>query len=218
MLRGKRLVIIENNSTKEIVSLVRSDKADIGVMAGNLEHFRARHKDLKIISSSPLLPQSIVAVSPFVNESDSLTIKKVLMSIPKSKRGLGREDYGPGKQPDYSSLRRTVELAKTLSACVQTESGKSVLGCPKESQATTYLGWIDDIIPLKDYAVLRIGTTDGQEILARASRDLLQLISAHDTLDELRRRHVRITVANPAGSTERNKYELTSPNQIEIVR
>jgi ABC-type phosphate/phosphonate transport system substrate-binding protein len=218
MLKGKKLEIIENNSTKDIVSLVRNDKADIGVMAGNLEDFPTRHKDLKIISSSPLLPQSIVAVSPFVSESDRLTIQKVLFSIPKSKRGLGREDYGPGKQPDYSALRRIVELAKTLSACVQTESGKAVLGCPKASQVTSYLGWIDDITPIKDYAVLRIGTTDGREILARASRDLLRLISAYDTLEKLRSRHVRITVANPAGSTERIEYELTSPNQIEIVR
>jgi ABC-type phosphate/phosphonate transport system substrate-binding protein len=218
MLKGKRLEIIENNSTKDIVSLVRNAKADIGAMAGNLEYFHARHKDLKIISSSPLLPQSIVAVSPFVSESDRLTIQKVLMSIPKNKRGLGREDYGPGKQPDYSALRRTVELAKTLSACVQNESGKAVLGCPKAIQATTYHGWIDDITPHKDYAELRIGRTDGREILVRASRDLLELISAYDTLDKLKNRQVRITVASQAGSNEKNRYELTSPNQIEIVR
>jgi ABC-type phosphate/phosphonate transport system substrate-binding protein len=217
MLKGRRLEIIENNSTKEIVSLVRNGKADIGVMAGNLEYFRNRHNDLKIISSSSLLPQSIVAVSPFVSESDRRTIQKVLMSIPKNKRGLGREDYGPGKQPDYSALRRIVELGKTLSACIQTESGKAVLGCPKASHATTYHGWIDDITPIKNYAVIRIGTTDGHEIVAKASRDLMQLISAYDTLDRMKGRLVRITVAKPVRPAEKTDYNVTSPNQIEIM-
>jgi len=217
MLKGKTTTIIENNGTRDIISLVREGKADIGAIAGTPEDFRSRHRDLKIVATSTPLPQSIVAVAPYLNENDRQTIEHVLMSIPASSRKLGAADYGAGKQPDYSGLRRIVEFAKSLSACIQTTSQGSILSCAKDTEIRTYHGWIEDVTPVRNYAILLISAIEGKTIKAEVPKDILKQIAAYRTLNELESKYIRITLKSRLGSTVPISQKISSPNQIEIL-
>jgi ABC-type phosphate/phosphonate transport system substrate-binding protein len=215
ILKGRKMTIIENNSTSEIVSLVKNGKADIGVIAGSRKDFQAKHKDLKVISTSNTLPQSIVAVSPYVSDNDRITLQKVLLSIPQNARNLGKADYGPGAQPSYGVMRRIVELAKSLSACIKAETGETIIACPKDSEITTYDGWIDEITPYNSHIDIRVGTTSGNSIILESTRELLNKVTIFETLENLKNRRVRINVVRGTGKN-RGVYALTSPNQISF--
>ena len=216
MLKGRKLLILENNSTAEIISLVRNGKTDIGVIAGGSKNFLSEHNDLEIVSTSIALPQSIVGVSPYVSENDREVLQKVLFSIPKNQRGLGKADYSSGVQPDYLRLRRAVEIAKTLSACMQKFSELTLLECPNGGEVVAIDGWIDDVLPFTGFVRLKVSTTSSKAVFIDVEKSNLASAASIDTLAELRSRRIRVIVFKKYNA-QREVYRLRSPNQIEFI-
>jgi len=216
MLKGRTLGIIANNSTDEILSLVKGRKADVGVIAGSIDSFRKYHPDLKIIARSGALPQSIVALSPFLKEEDRETIKRVLMSLPKEVRARKQANFGSGVTPSYSSLSRMVQAARAFSACLDGKSEVLVLSCKPGTELVTFDGWIDDFSPSVDKISLAISTTTGDHIILLLNKGLLKEATTFTLLEQLRNKRIRVITQRVIGQKS-HTFDVSSPNQLEFL-
>ena len=215
MLRGRAATLLTSNSTADIVSLVRSGKVDIGVIAGQASKFEAQHPGLKAIGKSISLPQSIVGISPAIGNADSAILRKTLLSMPAEIRERDQANFGPGRPPDYRKLRRDTEYARALSACIRPGSRHTLLSCG-DRDISIVEGWIDDADPLEDRVILYGTTISRKSFRLDASKDVIQDVSLRQITTSLKGRYIRVLalVDLKAGIQVAN---IDSPNQIEFL-
>ncbi len=214
MLWGRSVKLLMDNTTTEIISLVRNKKADIGVIAGQKEKFEANHPDLMVIGVSQLLPQSIFGISPLVSNRDALVMRDLLLSMPPSVRGKDQANFGAGATPDYRKFRRTIEQARALSACIRDSHRGTQLSCA-DAEVRIVEGWIDDVSPSGASILIEGTTASKKEFVLDANRDVVQRILLGQTLASLKGRRIKALVLSEK-SNDGVRTKINSPNQLEL--
>lgn len=214
LLRGRSAEITLNLSTKEIADLVRNGKADVGVMAGNLKRFETMNPGLRVLASSDLLPQSLVALSPELSDLDRDRLREALFSVPAELRGVQTANYAPAKAPDYRLLNRQVAEGKAFSACLRKREGGLTLRCPQGSRVELIEGWIEDIRTEDSLIKLEVLTIDRRTMTFAVEKDLLDQSAIFQVLQDLKGRMVRVIVSG--NSLNESPIVLETPHQLEI--
>ena len=214
MLRGRRARITLNFSTAEIADQVRSGKADVGAMAGNPDRFSILNPGLRILATSPSLPQSIVALSPDLPDLDRDRIQRALLAAPASARGAAAANFGPGAAPDYRRFARQVAEAKAFSACLRGLPLELTLQCPSSDRITVVEGWIDDVVAEGDRVRLKLSTADRQSLVVAIDRGLLDQSAVFQVLNDLRGRALKVIARQHLLANQ--PVLLETPHQLEI--
>ena len=215
LLKGRTLRVIPNQSTAQILSLVRGGNADVGVMAGDPQRFRRLNPDLKVVGTSSLLPQSVVALSPSLTDRDRDVLHEVLPGLPAKVRSRETGNFAAGAKPDYRGLRRQVDEGRALSACLSKAGEQLTLFCPPSTRIITLEGWIDSVEPKQDQLRIRGKMIDGNPFQVVASRTLLAQVVSFQVLDELKGKRVQVRV--PVQGQIPQAFTVVNPNQIEIL-
>ena len=214
LLRGRRTTITLNLSTAEIADLVRSGKADVGAMAGNPKSFNSLNPSFKILVASPLLPASLIALSPELADLDRNRLQQALIAAPDSVKGRSAANYGPGLVPDYHHFARQVAEGKTFSACLRYKGGVFNLQCSGSDRVAVVEGWIDDAVPIGDQIRIDMTTADQRRLSLIVDRSLLEESSVFKTLNQLRGRGLRVLTLQNILLTR--TIPIESPHQLEI--
>ena len=215
MLWGLSATLLTDNTTPEIVSLVRNQKADIGVIAGQKSKFEANHLDLWVISTSQPLPQSMVGISPLMSNRDASVIKDLLLSMPPSVRRKDQANFGAGAPPDYREFRRTIEQARALSSCIRQSQGETQLSCGN-GETRILEGWINDVSPSGNYILIEGITASKRTFTLDTNRDIVQRMLLGQTLASLKGRRIKALVLLESNS-DRAQARIENPNQIELL-
>lgn len=216
LLRGRSARITLNLSTAEIAEQVRSGKADVGAMAGNLERFESLNPAFQILQASNPLPASLIALSPELADLDRNRLQQALIAAPDSVRGVSAANFGSGIAPNYRIFARQVAEGKAFSACLRTKDGVSNLRCPSSERIEALEGWIDDASPVDSRIRIRImmTTADQKRFTLMVDRSLLEQSSVFQVLNELRGRGIRVLTLQHA--REPGTIAIESPHQLEI--
>ena len=214
LLRGRRARITLNLSTPEIADQVRSGSADVGAMAGNPLRFEKLNPGLKILASSPPLPQSIVALSPSLSDLDRDPLQRALLNAPPSVRGKSAANFGPGAAPDYRLFARQVAEGKAFSACLSNQASEITLHCPATDRINLVEGWINDIQADGDRVRIRLLTADRQSFDLLIQRALLDQIAVFGVLNDLRGRLLKVLALQHLWDSQ--PVVLETPHQLEI--
>ena len=214
LLRGRRARITLNLSTAEIADQVRSGSADVGAMAGNPLRFEKLNPGLKILASSPPLPQSIVALSPNLSDLDRDPLQRALLNAPPSVRGESAANFGPGAAPDYRLFARQVAEGKAFSACLSNQASEITLHCPATDRINLVEGWINDIQADGDRVRIRLLTADRQSFDLLIQRALLDQIAVFGVLNDLRGRLLKVLALQHLWDSQ--PVVLETPHQLEI--
>jgi hypothetical protein len=216
LLRGRWTTITLNLSTAEIADLVRSGKADVGAMAGNPKSFKSLNPSFEILVASPLLPASLIALSPELADLDRNRLQQALIAAPDSVKGKTAANYGPGSVPDYHYFARQVAEGKAFSACLRNREGVFNLQCPGSDRVAVVEGWIDDAGPIGDQIRINMTTADQRRLTLIVDRSLLEQSSVFKTLNELRGRGLKVLTLQNILLTR--TIAIESPHQLEIRR
>lgn len=214
LLRGRSARITLNLSTVEIAEQVRSGSADVGAMAGNPLRFEKLNPGLKILASSPPLPQSIVALSPNLSDLDRDPLQRALLNAPPSVRGKSAANFGPGAAPDYRLFARQVAEGKAFSACLRNQASQIKLHCPASDRINLVEGWIDDIQADGDRVRIGLLTADRQSFDLLIQRALLDQIAVFSVLNDLRGRLLKVMALQHLWDNQ--PVVLETPHQLEI--
>jgi serine/threonine-protein kinase len=214
LLRGRSAQITLNLSTAEIAEQVRSGSADVGAMAGDPSRFQQLNPGLRILASSTLLPQSIVALSPDLSDLDRVQLKQALLSAPASIRGSSAANFGPGAEPDYRLFSRQVAEGKAFSACLRDQAALLTLDCAGSDRISMVEGWIDDIRPDGDRVRIQLSTADQRSLGVLIERNLLQQSAVFSVLSDLRGRFLKLMARQQLLDTQ--PVVLQTPHQLEI--
>ena len=214
LLRGRSARITLNLSTAEIAEQVRSGSADVGAMAGNPRRFENLNSGLKILASSPPLPQSIVALSPSLSDLDRDPLQRALLNAPPSVRGKSAANFGPGAAPDYRLFARQVAEGKAFSACLRNEAPDMKLNCPTSDRINLVEGWINNVQADGDRVRIRLLTADRQSFDLLIQRALLEQIAVFDVLNDLRGRFLKVLALQHLWNNQ--PVVLETPHQLEI--
>ena len=215
LLKGRTLRVIPNQSTAQILSLVRGGTAEVGVMAGDPQRFSRLNPDLKVLGISPLLPQSVVALSPILADRDRDALHEVLLALPPKVRSRDNGNFGAGARPDYRKLRRQVDEGRALSACLSKTGEQLTLFCPPSTRIIALEGWIDSVEPQLDQLQLNGQMIDGHSFQLRAPRSLVAQVASFQVLEELKGRRLRARI--PVQNQIMQSFSVFNPNQIEIL-
>ena len=214
LLRGRSARITLNLSTAEIADQVRSGSADVGAMAGNPLRFEKLNPGLKILASSPPLPQSIVALSPNLSDLDRDPLQRALLNAPPFVRGKSAANFGPGAAPDYRIFARQVAEGKAFSACLSNRASEIKLHCPVADRINLVEGWINDIQADGDRVRIRLLTADRQSFDLLIQRALLDQIAVFSVLNDLRGRLLKVMALQHLWDNQ--PVVLETPHQLEI--
>jgi ABC-type phosphate/phosphonate transport system substrate-binding protein len=215
LLKGRTLRVIPNQSTAQILSLVRGGNADVGVIAGDPQHFSRLNPDLKVVGISSLLPQSIVAISPSLSDRDSDVLREALPALPVKVRSRDTGNFAAGAKPDYRRLRRQVDEGRALSACLSKAGEQLTLSCPPSRRIIALEGWIESVELQQEQLKIRGRMIDGHPFQMIASSNLLAQVVSFQLLDELRGKRIRARV--PVQDRIPLTFSVHNPNQIEIL-
>jgi len=216
MLKGRSIKILAGQSTEEIVSLVTQGKVDAGVMGGQRSDFVKQNPGMKILATSPALPQSVVALSPALSEKNRESLEKALFGMPAFIRDEKNANYGPGKYPGYQPLRRLVEEGKAFSACLEESDGSQKVACQGGRRVFVLEGWIDDIETSPSLVSISGHGTDGYPFTLNAEIELLRSVWKFKILKELK--GLRVKAITPKSFTESNPQLIQNPNQLDIFK
>lgn len=214
LLRGRSARITLNLSTVEIAEQVRSGSADVGAMAGNPLRFEKLNPGLKILASSPPLPQSIVALSPNLSNLDRDPLQQALLNAPPSVRGKSAANFGPGAAPDYRLFARQVAEGKAFSACLRNQASEIKLHCPAADRINLVEGWVNDIQADGDRVRIGLLTADRQSFDLLIQRALLDQIAVFSVLNDLRGRLLKVMALQHLW--DNHPVVLETPHQLEI--
>jgi ABC-type phosphate/phosphonate transport system substrate-binding protein len=214
MLRGRSARITLNLSTAEIAEQVRSGSADVGAMAGHPLRFTRLNPGMRILASSPLLPQSIVALSPNLSDLDRDRLQRALLNAPDSVRGQSAADFGPGATPDYRLFARQVAEGKVFSACLRNQAPELKLHCPASDRINLVEGWISHVQADGDRVLILLQTADHYSFSLVIDRALLEQIAMFQVLNDLRGRFVRVLSLRPP--LESQSLMIKTPHQLDI--
>lgn len=214
LLRGRSARITLNLSTVEIAEQVRSGSADVGAMAGNPLRFEKLNPGLKILASSPPLPQSIVALSPNLSDLDRDPLQRALLNAPPSVRGKSAANFGPGAAPDYRLFARQVAEGKAFSACLRNQASEIKLHCPAADRINLVEGWVNDIQADGDRVRIGLLTADRQSFDLLIQRALLDQIAVFSVLNDLRGRLLKVMALQHLWDNQ--PVVLETPHQLEI--
>ena len=214
LLRGRSARITLNLSTAEIADQVRSGSADVGAMAGNPLRFEKLNPGLKILASSPPLPQSIVALSPSLSDLDRDPLQRALLNAPPSVRGKSAANFGPGAAPDYRLFARQVAEGKAFSACLTNRASEIKLHCPASDRVNLVEGWVNDIQADGDRVRIRLLSADRQSFDLLIQRALLDQIAVFSVLNDLRGRLLKVMALQHLWDNQ--PVVLETPHQLEI--
>ena len=214
LLRGRSARITLNLSTVEIAEQVLSGSADVGAMAGNPLRFEKLNPGLKILASSPPLPQSIVALSPNLSDLDRDPLQRALLNAPPSVRGKSAANFGPGAAPDYRLFARQVAEGKAFSACLRNQASEIKLHCPASDRINLVEGWVNDIQADGDRVRIGLLTADRQSFDLLIQRALLDQIAVFSVLNDLRGRLLKVMALQHLWDNQ--PVVLETPHQLEI--
>jgi hypothetical protein len=203
-----------NLSTAEIAEQVRSGSADVGAMAGHPLRFTRLNPGMRILASSPLLPQSIVALSPNLSDLDRDRLQRALLNAPDSVRGQSAADFGPGATPDYRLFARQVAEGKVFSACLRNQAPELKLHCPASDRINLVEGWISHVQADGDRVLILLQTADHYSFSLVIDRALLEQIAMFQVLNDLRGRFVRVLSLRPP--LESQSLMIKTPHQLDI--
>ena len=214
LLRGRNARITLSLSTAEIVEQVRSGKADIGAMAGNMLRFESLNPTLRVLTSSTPLPASLVALSPELADLDRNRLQQALISAPDSIKGKTQANFGPGQAPDYRHFARQVAEGKAFSACLRSKEGVLNLLCPASDRIEIVEGWIDDIRPDTNGIIVSLMTADHRSYSLQIERQLLEQSAVFQILDDLRGRQIKVIALQQLLASQ--PLIIETPHQLEI--
>lgn len=214
LLRGRSAQVTLNLSTDEIVEQVRSGSADVGVMADNRKRFKELHPHFRILASSMALPQSIVALSPDLQDLDRVRLQRALLNAPTSVRGASTANFGYGATPDYRIFSRHVAEGKAFSACLRDRAPSLTLRCDVSDRITSVEGWIDDVIPNGDRVRIQLTTADRQPLTVLVARALLEQSAVFQVLNDLRGRSLKVLTLQQL--LDKQPVLIETPHQLEI--
>ncbi|MFM7086805.1 MAG: PhnD/SsuA/transferrin family substrate-binding protein [Cyanobium sp.] len=215
LLRGRSARISADLSTAEIVDQVRSGRADVGAMAGNRQRFQALNPTLRILTSSPPLPASLVALSPQLGDLDRNHLHHALLAAPAAVRGEAAANFGPGQAPDYRPFARQVAEARAFSACLHHSQGVLKLHCPSSDRIEVVEGWIEAIRPDGNQIQLTLRTADHRPLQLLVAPTLLEQSAVFRVLQELRGRAIRVRLTSRSLAAQ--PVLLETPHQLEIL-
>lgn len=111
-LYGKSLRIATGYSPTKTRELVKSGQVDIGSSRYDVVKDDSQ---LRIIHISKAIPGAGVYLSPKLSTNDQKRINNVLLNAPSEIRA--QANYGAGKIPDYSELRKIVSRTESILSC-----------------------------------------------------------------------------------------------------
>lgn len=219
LLKGRTLTIVPNLEVPEILDLVRHRKADVGVVAMDLDQDIRRLDpdgppgEFKVLVRGRPLPSSVIALSPRLSDHDRNVLKRVLLDLPAGMRSRSKANYGPGPVPDYRRLERLVAEVRTLSACLALDGGALTLACPPGARIVRHDLWIEDAELKGSQVLLRTRGSDQRPLALSIDRSTLAQLVSVETVSALKGCHIEVLLpATPAEGT----IALLHPNQLEF--
>jgi ABC-type phosphate/phosphonate transport system substrate-binding protein len=216
-LYGKKLTVDRGHRGREIRAMVKSGKADVGVV-GYPERINDNDLEFRIINKSRNIPGSGVYLSPKLSSQDRELLKYVLLKDPQSVTASKQANYGAGEEPDYSQFKQITNRVQSMLTCVDWSQKQISFYCPDKE--TGIMGKVISALPAStdsNQARLELKISDVQTYTVLLPLVLINQIPGGGSLLNLKNKQVRLIDVKPSkGSDGKLKIKIDRASQIKI--
>jgi serine/threonine-protein kinase len=221
ILKGHQVHLVPGNSPADIKNMVLLGKVDAGALSRNLKNpeksveFNANDRRFRIIANSVQLPETIVGLSPKLNDVDRDVVTKLMLSLPMDIKKYDKANYNEGKIPNYENLSKIISGVKTLSTCSHNQDDGFIVNCPKGWIPVGMEAWITDV-SLGSNRVILTGVipAPNKTIKILVDRSILDKIAPVNSLLDLKGK--RMQLLTTPGQAVKNTFSITHPHQLSF--
>ena len=217
-LYGKKLTVDRGHRGKEIREMVKSGKADVGVV-GYPERVNESDLEFRIINKSRNIPGSGVYLSPKLSSHDRELLKYLLLKDPQSVTASKQANYGAGEEPDYSQFKQITNRVQSMLTCVDWSQKQISFYCPEKE--TGIIGKVISALPAStdsNQARLELKISDRQTGRVLLPLALINQIPGGGSLLNLKNKQIKLVDVKPIKKSDgKLEIKIDRASQIKIL-